>query len=489
MSDIQDAYTALLQTDYCTYCEHVNNGWIATRFHEYLCKTVQEFITRPTDRTKAYEILIISTPPQHGKSLTITETLPSWYLGRNPTKKVIEISYSSDFAERFGRNNRRKIKENCGTIFGIELADNPNSVTNFELSNHRGGMISCGVISGVTGNGASLMIIDDPIKTREEADSETMREKLWLEWESSYKSRLAAGAKIIVIMTRWHEDDFAGRLIENETNVEVVNLPLEAEENDPLGRKPGESLCPEIGKDDNWLKDFKRGYMTQSGSRAWNALYQGRPVAMSGNLVKREWWTYYDELPFIQDWLMSVDATFKDKEDNDFVAIQVWGKTGPDMYLVDSVKKHLDFPSTIREIVRLRGMYDRCKVTLIEDKANGSAVIQILRRAMHGIIAIDPIGGKVARVNAISGAIESGNVHVPRNKPFTQDFIDEFSSFPNGKHDDQVDCCSQALNRFIYHRAERPAEKIRNTFYEAFPKAKRASSGSAVGKGEEINVI
>ena len=255
MSEI-DAVRAILQTDLYQYCSFVNSDWIDTKVHRYLCNRVQDFLEANTGH--AYDILVLSMPPQHGKSKTITETVPSWFLGHNPTKRVIEISYSEDFAEKFGRGNRRKIEEYGASIFGISLAKSPNTATEFELDNHSGGMISRGITSGVTGNGCSLMIIDDPVKTQQEADSESSRGRLWDEWLSSYKSRLSAGAKIIIIMTRWHEDDLAGRVIGSEKNVQVLNLPLEAEEKgDPLGRNIGDALCPEIGKDNKWLQTLR----------------------------------------------------------------------------------------------------------------------------------------------------------------------------------------------------------------------------------------
>lgn len=485
MNKSEEVLRAILQTDYCSYCEFVNPGWLVSRFHKYLCDRVQAFLERETDN--AYDILVLSTPPQHGKSMTVTETLPSWVLGKNPLWKIIEISYSETFAEKFGRRNRQKIEEYGGKIFGIKLAKSPNSAVEFELENHKGVMISRGITSGVTGNGANLMIIDDPVKTQQEADSESYRERIWDEWNSSYKSRLAPGAKVIVIMTRWHEDDLAGRIIANEKNVEVLNLPCEAEVNDPLGRNIGEALCPEIGKNNKWLTDFKANYATANGTRSWNALFQGRPTSAEGNLLKREWWQDYNELPPIVDWVMSVDAAFKDGDDNDFVAIQVWGKTGADMYLIDAIKRHLNMPDTVREILRLRNLYPKCITTLIEDKANGSAIIQILRRELSGIIPINPEGGKVARVNAVSGSIESGNVYLPQNKVFTHDFVEECAAFPRGAHDDQVDCMSQALNRLIYHKAENKPKKEENPLYKAFPALKKRRSKGE--RGTKINVV
>ena len=154
-----ETYRSLVQNDFCSYVQLTNPGWIPSRFHRKLCDKVQDFVTKPTKA--AYDILVLDTPPQHGKSQTITETFPSWYFGHFPRNKVIEISYSEDFAERFGRRNKQKIAEYGGKVFGIELADNPCSSTEFELSNHVGGMISRGIMSGVTGHGANLMIIDD----------------------------------------------------------------------------------------------------------------------------------------------------------------------------------------------------------------------------------------------------------------------------------------------------------------------------------------
>jgi phage terminase large subunit-like protein len=134
-------------------------------------------------------------------------------------------------------------------------------------------------------------------------------------------------------------------------------------------------------------------------------------------------------------------------------------------------------------------MYPKCRTTLIEDKANGSAIIQILRKKIGGIIAVDPFGGKVSRVNAIAGAIESGNCHLPVDKPFTEDFVDECSAFPNGQHDDQVDAMSQCLNRLVYHNAKTPVVLAKNALEEAFPFLKKKTKRSGAGLGDSLNVI
>lgn len=430
---------------YSDYVEYVHEGrWIKGKAVSYICDKVQEFIEKDTGH--AFDILVLSIPPQHGKSMTITETLPSWYLGKFPTKRIIEASYSEDFAQLFGRRNLRKIEQFGKGLFNIEKGKIANN-TEFELSNGIGGMISRGILSGVTGRPADLMIIDDPVKNRQEADSKTYRDRIWAEWNDSFKSRLSFGAKVIIIQTRWHEDDFAGRIIKNEKHVTVINLKCEADDNDPLGRKPGEALCPEIGKGNEWLKDFKSTFTTKEGNRTWNALYQGSPTPDDGNIFKRKWFQYYEKLPTLPYMLISVDATFKDKEDNDFVSIQVWGKKNVDFYLVDRVKEHLGFTETLNVIRQLRNKYDKCSAVLIEDKANGSAIIEVLQREFSGVVPINPEGGKIARANAVSPSFESGNVYLPQTAKWLYDYETELISFPNAEHDDDVDCTTQALNR------------------------------------------
>ncbi|MBE6147451.1 MAG: terminase [Firmicutes bacterium] len=452
----------LARRSYSDYVEYVHEGrWIKGKAVSYICDVVQKFIE--TDTGHAFDILTLSIPPQHGKSMTITETLPSWYLGKYPTKRIIEASYSEDFAQLFGRRNRRKINQFGESIFGIKMGFIETN-TEFELDNGIGGMISRGILSGVTGRPADLMIIDDPVKNRQEADSKTYRDRVWAEWNDSFKSRLAYGAKVIIIQTRWHEDDFAGRIIKNEKHVTVINLKCEADENDVLGRKPGDALCPEIGKGNKWLQDFKSSFTTKEGSRTWNALYQGEPTPDEGNIFKRKWFKYYKELTNMPYILLSVDATFKDKEDNDFVSIQVWGKKNADYYLMERVKDHMDFPTTLSCIRQLKNKYASASAILIEDKANGSAIIQTLQKEFSGVIPINPEGGKIARANAVSPSIESGNVYLPEKAEWLHDYITEMISFPNGEHDDDVDCTTQALNRLRIITAQEMTEEQKELY-------------------------
>ena len=456
---IEMARRELARRHYIHYLCYVNGaGWKHTRFAEYLAWEIESFIE--TETGNAYDILVLETPPQHGKSMTVTEALPSWVLGRHPDWRVILASYNDDSAERFARRNKEKILEYGKNLFGISIGK-ISRAKEFELDSKPGEipgrLISRGIKAGVTGNPANLLIIDDPIKNREEADSITYRDKVWGEWLNSFKARLAAGAKIVVIMTPWHEDDMAARLLNAEKNITLVRLPVEAEQNDPLGRSPGDALCPELGKDNSWLQQFKESYLNdaQGGPRAWTALYQCSPRVEGGNLIKRDWWRYYDtkNAPAFATNVISVDAAFKGGEQNDFVAIEVWGKSCNDYYLRYCLNRHMDFPQTLDAIRTVRKLYPDAMAVLIEDKANGSAIIQTLQKEMF-CIPVNPLGGKEARVNAVSPMIESGHVYLPQGAEWLSGFVDQCTAFPAGKNDDMVDSATQALSYLLHASGE-----------------------------------
>ena len=445
----------LARRNYGDYLRYVHGpAWTHTRMADFLARRVQSFLEEKTGR--AYDLLIIQTPPQHGKSMAVTESLPAWYLGKYPERRVILGSYNEASAERFARRNKEKMKAYGRTLFGVCIGK-VDRTTEFELQDHSGRLISRGILSGVTGNPAELMILDDPIKNRLEADSPVIRRRLWEEWQNSFKSRLAAGAKVILIMTPWHEDDLAARLLKSEHHVTLLRLPVEAEEGDLLGRKPGEPLCPELGKDGAWLRQFKAGYLSdpQGGARAWQALYQCAPRKEEGNLIRRKWWKFYDPAE-VKDFaveVISVDAAFKGGEQNDYVAITVWGKRGNDYFLRQCRNEHLDFSATLRSIREVKRSYPRAGAVLIEDKANGSAVINVLSREMF-CIPVSPRGGKVARVNAVSAAIESGHVFLPEGATWLGEYLEQWSAFPAAKHDDMVDSSTQALSYLLYSPGE-----------------------------------
>lgn len=443
-----DVMRELSIRDYAEYVEYVHEGrYTHGRFSRHLCRKVQDFIEADTGH--AYDILLLSVPPQHSKSTTITETLPSWVLGKYKTWPVIEVSYNDEFAKQFTRRNNEKIALFGKDLFGIQIAspDTSNEFSIKGLNNRRlpGSFKSRGIMSGISGLPCKLLIIDDPIKNRQDADSKTMRDNLFQEWISSYKARLAPGAKVIVIQTRWHKEDLYGQIVATEANVTIINYPVECElDQDDLGRVKGDPLFPEMGKDKKWLDDFKKSYMTQNGSRAWNSLYRGQPTDDEGGIFKKEWWQYYRDLPQIAYKAISVDANFKEGDKTDFVAIQVWGKIGTKFYLIERYKGQIGFVDTLVILNRIITRHMDYKAIYIEDKANGSAIIDTLKRKYTGIIPIQPEGGKEARAYAVSPLVEAGNVYI-REEHY--ELVNEATDFPNSDHDDEVDCMTQILNK------------------------------------------
>jgi predicted phage terminase large subunit-like protein len=406
--------------------------------------------------------VIVTMPPRHGKSERVSKKFPAWHVGRNPNDEIILASYSVDLSRGFSRIARDTLTNNT-IVFDNAVDKNNQSAESWGLEGYRGGVTAAGVGGPITGKGAKIAIIDDPVKNAEEANSEVMREKVWDWYTSTLYTRLTPDGRIIVVMTRWHEDDLVGRLLKKEEEDikqgvhvgerwTVINFPALAESDDFLGRNEGDPLWPEFGFDQQRLLQIK----SDVGSYVFNALYQQRPSALEGAMLKRQWWQYYDNLPPISSKLISVDAAFKDNDDSDFVVIQVWGKNRANMYLIDQVRARMNFPATIHTIRNVVKKHPDAAWKLIEDKANGSAIIATLHREIGGIIAVNPEGGKVARVNAVSAYIESGNVYLPRNAEWIHDFVEEAASFPKGKHDDQVDAMSQALNRFIYFSGDFP---------------------------------
>jgi predicted phage terminase large subunit-like protein len=293
---------------------------------------------------------------------------------------------------------------------------------------------------------------------------------------NSINTRRSANCKVILIQTRWHEDDLAGRLIQNMPGkVKVINLPCEAEENDILGRAKGEALFPEIGKDNDWLQEFKKSYQTQEGHRAWLALFQGRPTAEEGNMIKRHWFRYWkpkgmelppvtvkidgeyvniyaEDLPdYMDESIQSWDCTFKKKEDNDFVCGGVISRRLAKYYLRDLINDRMGIVETMKSINIMSQKWKEATLKLVEDKANGSAVIEMLQDKIPGMVPVEPKGDKVSRANAVSPCIESGNFYIPHPMiaPWVNEYLEQMCAFPLGKNDDMVDMTTQGLTRLI----------------------------------------
>ena len=394
-------------------------------------------------------------PPRHGKSELISHWLPVWYLNTWPERRIILATYGADFSADWGRRVRNTIQEHQGAL-RVSVAQDSASANRWHTT-AGGGMIAVGVGGPITGRGADLLVVDDPVKTAEDAYSETYRERAWDWWTTTARTRLEPGASVVVLMTRWHDDDLAGRILRSarDTGLEwqVLELPALAEARDPLGRDPGEALWPE-----RYDVDALLATQAEVGSRTWSALYQQRPSPEDGGYFQRSWWRFYTRAParfdeVIQSW----DMAFKGTSGSDFVVGQVWGRSGADRYLLDQVRGRWDFPRTLDAVRGLSDRWPEARTKLIEDKANGPAVLDTLRRELHGLVAVEPQGGKVSRAAAVSHQVEGGNVWLPARSlnpdgeavldPWVRDFIEEAVAFPAAQHDDQVDAMTQALTR------------------------------------------
>lgn len=442
----QGALKELARRKYLYYLRYVHQGkFKASKHHELIAETC--------DRVERGELkrVMFFMPPRHGKSMSVSETFPSYFIGKNPDRRVIETCYSDTLARKFGRANKQKTAEYGLDLFDVNLAGDNASVTNWGLQDFRGGMIASGIMGSITGEGADLLIVDDPIKNRQEAESVTYRERLKDEWQNTLLTRLHPGGAVIFIMTRWHEDDLAGWLLETEGDQwEVISLPAEAEEeNDLLDRSIGEPLWPEHGFGLEWIAEKKRAV----GSQTWNALYQQRPSPPEGALFKREQWNYYKKAPTFDEVIISADCTFKETDTSDYVVIQTWGRKGADKYLIDQTRARMDITATMNAIRSMSAKHRKARAKLIEDKANGPAVISMLKKEIPGMIPVNPEGGKVVRAQAVQPDQEAGNLYLPDPSiaGWIHDFVEECANFPNGKHDDMVDAFTQAVTYLNRH--------------------------------------
>ena len=342
-----------------------------------------------------------------------------------------------------------KINGEMAKLLNDKSVKNLKKTADFVETNEHGYLFSGGVGGAFTGFGADVFINDDLIKNRQEADSQTIRDTIWNWYTSTAYSRLSEGGGMIIMMTPWQSDDITGRIIDRMKkgagdNFTVFEFPAIATKDEKY-RKIGEPLHPErfsLAK----LEQIRKTV----GIRDWSALYQQNPIPDEGGLFKPNWIQYYDELPRHYDKaVMSWDMTFKDTKTSDYVCGQVWVKEKSCYYLVDQIRGRFDFTTTLKKFIEFSNKHPYCKRKLIEDKANGTAVINTLKKHISGIVAITPKESKVARASATSTLWEAHNIYIPdkiKNRWVELEYEDELLKFPGGLHDDQVDCTSQALN-------------------------------------------
>lgn len=413
-------------------------GWV----HVEICKRLEQF-ERDLVSGKRPRLMLFM-PPRHGKSFIASQRFPAWFLGRNPTSHVVVASYSQELSNTFSRNARGLVEDEWfGTPFPDAMISKERSAVQEWVLTKGGGFKSVGVGGGLTGSGANLFIIDDPVKGYAEAYSDRVRQTTWDWFQSVAQTRFAPNYGLFVIMTRWHHDDLAGRLLEENPDAwDVIRFPAIAEKDEPH-RKEGEVLHPE-----RFAMDFFEPM--KENRRVWTALYQQRPTLEEGGLFKLQWFQFYTVLPSVEYYIWSWDTAIEQGKDNDYSVGQFWAVCQNGFYLVDQVRDKLEYPELKR---RVQTCFDKqpARQVIIEKKASGQQLIQDFKRSTR--LPIRPVtpgtgelaGDKVARANIVSPLFEAGRVYLPEGAPWVDDYIQELIIFPNAPHDDQVDATTQCL--------------------------------------------
>jgi len=413
-------------------------------------------------RIRAVEItrLLINQPPRSLKSISVSVAYVAWLLGHDPTRRIIVVSYSNDFAAELHRQFRMVI--DAPWYRALFPAMRPAKDSGTELVTTAGGSRYATSVGGtLTGRGADLIVVDDPLKA-EEAMSETARRRV-IEWfGGTLVSRLndKENDPIVVVMQRLHEDDLAGYLMEKGT-WSHLDLPAIAEEDSVIAVGPDKHITRRRGdvlhaeRENRTVLDRIKA---EIGSLMFSAQYQQRPVPLEGNLIRRDWFRFHEQLlltgpahSVVQSW----DIAMMTGAGNDFSVCTTWRMVGPDYYLIDVFRGRLQYPDLRRKVASLSAKYD-AQTILIEDAGPGMALLQNLRRelpeGMPRPIGRKPEGSKVDRMVAQSAKIEAGHVHLPRGADWLDDFLHELLGFPYGQHDDQVDSVSQFLNWAARHK-------------------------------------
>lgn len=426
------------------YIDYLDLGFRPAAHHRRLIRELEAVERRDNDR------LMVLMPPGSAKSTYTTGVMPAWYLGRNPTHDVIAASYADDAIERWGRRARNYFASPLHRkVFDVGLAGDSGAATRWDTS--KGGQYyAVGIGGAITSRRADLGIIDDPVKGREEADSQRARERAWEWYINDFKTRLKPDAAQVLVMTRWHEDDLGGRILQMEgPRWRVLKLPMEAGVNDPLGRKPGERLWPEWFTQE-MMDDAKRD------PRAWNALYQQEPAGEDGDYFKRDWFRETLTVPpklaiygasdyavtegggdFTEHGVFGVDAW------SNVYMLDWWrGQEAADVWIeaqCDLIRKHGPL-CWFGEAGPIRRAIEPFLIRRMEE-----------RKVFCRIEWLPSIHDKPTRCRPFQALASMGKVFGPPGyPPWKADVIGQLLRFPAGMHDDAVDVCS-LLGRGLEH--------------------------------------
>lgn len=399
---------------------------------------------------------MIFMPPRSMKSVNASVLYPSWILGRHPSWQVMGVSYGQELANAFGRDTRNLLmSEDYGRIFPTRVKSDSRATNRWDTE-QGGRYVAAGITAGIAGRGANLAIIDDPL-SEQDAMSKSAREFVKNWWPGGLRSRLQPDGRILIVTTRWHEEDLAGWL-------------LDSAERDPRAEQWRTLSIPALNEEDEsywperWPAEYLKGLREDpTMPRAqWNALYMQEPTGEEGNLIKAEhlrWWPEGKQLPACESIIMSADTAFGKKESSDYSVLQVWGifTTGfedsrgkefnvPNAILLANRRGKWEYPELLEQARQLTKKYNPDRI-IVEKKASGEVLLPDLQRAGLPVIPYVPGKGqdKMARVHACTRFFVSGRVHLPEGEGWSYDLAEEALAFPKGKNDDQVDAMTMAL--------------------------------------------
>jgi predicted phage terminase large subunit-like protein len=445
----------LAYDDLIEFCKRMQSDFIVGKHHRLLADMLMAIEQGDKDR------ICVNIPPRHGKSNLVSIMYPAWFLGRNPGKKVMMVSHTTDLAVDFGRKVRNMIaSDEYSAIFPtVKLAVDSKSAGRWN-TNTGGEYYACGIGSSIAGRGADLLLVDDPHSEQDVINGNFETFSKAYDWFTfGARTRLMPGGRVAIIQTRWHMDDLTGRvtkdMVQNERadQYEVVEFPaildIDDEETGEMIQKP---LWPEFF-------DLEALLRTKASMPTfqWNAQYQQEPTAEEAALVKREWWQMWEQgdPPACEYIIMSLDAAAETHNRADFTALTTWGvflneeNDAYNIILLNSIKKRMEFPE-LKDLAMEEYAEWEPDAFIVEKKSSGTALYQEMRRMGLPVSEYTPhrgSGDKLARLNSVSDIVASGLVWVPPTR-WAEEVIEEIAGFPFMSHDDLVDSTVMALMRF-----------------------------------------
>jgi len=432
------------------FTEYTFPKYRAGRFHELVATTLDRVVSGDVKR------LMLFAPPQHGKTELVSVRLPAYWLGHYPDDPIILTSYAANLAFTNSKKARGVVESQAyGNLFpGTQITQEARATEQWRIADHRGVLVAAGVGGPITGHGARLAIIDDPIKNWEEAQSDAHRHSVWQWWRTTFRPRVWEDGAIVLIMTRWHTDDLAARILEqNEGEWLVLRFPAVADETpDPLGRSIGEPLCPGRFSLDA-LDKTKRDI----GSYAWAAEYQGRPKPIEGSLAKRQWFPIVGAVPQpvedrVRAWDFAATEKKSAKSDPDYTVGTLMALSGG-AYYVEHVIRERAGPGEVEALVKRTAHADGVDVRIHLEQEPGSSGKLFVRAliaqlAGYAARATAPTGDKITRAMPFLAQAEAQNVKLVRGA-WNSAWLDEITAVPNAAHDDQWDSAAAAFQAVV----------------------------------------